>query len=182
VVTRFAELYISTDQIELAHQSLNRVLLIVRDIGDRIGEANALYWLGVVRQRAGRLDNADTTLRHALSLARRIGERLIEGQALHALGEIELARGNSPAGAVHLDEARLLFAEFGSHLWHAKTLVLLSDVHQGQGDPGQAHADVEFAMRLLEFVESAEAARLREQLATTLSGLFTNGTTGGVEP
>ncbi len=182
VVTRFAELYISTDQIELAHQSLNRVLLIVRDIGDRIGEANALYWLGVVRQRAGRLDNADTTLRHALSLARRIGERLIEGQALHALGEIELARGNSPAGAVHLDEARLLFAEFGSHLWHAKTLVLLSDVHQGQGDPGQAHADVEFAMRLLEFVESAEAARLREQLAATLSCLFTNGTTGGVEP
>jgi len=46
-------------------------------IGDRIGETYALYGLGVVRQRAGRLDNADTTLQHALSLARQVGERLV---------------------------------------------------------------------------------------------------------
>jgi DNA-binding SARP family transcriptional activator/tetratricopeptide (TPR) repeat protein len=166
VVTRFAELYLDSDQVELAHQSLNRVLLIVRDIGDRIGEAHALYWLGVVRHRTGRLDNADATLRHALSLAREVEERLIEGQALYALGEIELARGNGAAAAGHLDEARQLFTDLGSNLWHAKTLVLLSDVHEGWGDPGRVHADVELAMRLLDPLEEAEAVRLRDQLAT----------------
>lgn len=164
VVATFAELYLNTDQIELAHQSLDRVLLIVREIGDRIGEAYALYGMGVVRQRAGRLDEAEATLRHALSLARQVGERLVEGQALYALGEIELARGNGAAGAVHLGEARPLFAELGSNMWHAKTLVLLSDVHHGEGDIGRANADVDGALRLLDSVDSAEGARLREEL------------------
>ena len=79
VLNRFAELHLFVNQVEQAHQALNRVLLIVRDIGDRIGEAHALYRLGVVRQRSGRLDNAETTLQHALSLAQEVGERMVAG-------------------------------------------------------------------------------------------------------
>src|SRR5262249_39929490 len=47
VVYLFAHLYLSTDRIELARQSLHRVLLIVRNIGDRIGETYALCGLGI---------------------------------------------------------------------------------------------------------------------------------------
>ncbi|HCT78889.1 MAG TPA: SARP family transcriptional regulator, partial [Micromonosporaceae bacterium] len=39
VLHQFAELYLRIDRIELARQGLHRVLRIVRDIGDRIGEA-----------------------------------------------------------------------------------------------------------------------------------------------
>ena len=51
----------------------------MRDTGDPIGEAYALYGLGIVRHREGRLDNAETTQLQALTLATRVGE-LPEGQ------------------------------------------------------------------------------------------------------
>ena len=163
-MTRFAELYLGENQVEQAHQALNRVLLIVREIGDRIGEAHALYGVGVVRQRTGRLDNAEATLQHAQSLARRVGERFIEAQALYALGEIALARGNDITGLVRLAEAQQVFAELGSTVWHAKALILISDVHQGGGELDRARHDVDEALDLLRRADSKEAAKLRKLL------------------
>ena len=160
MVIRFADLYLGEDQVSEAHRMLNRVLLIVRDIGDRIGEAHALYGVGLVRLRTGRLDNAKATLQHAHSLARQVGERLIEAQSLFALGEIALARGNSAAGLVHLAEARQLFAELGSTVWHAKALILMSDVHQGAGELDHARREIQQAEELLSLADSKEAARL----------------------
>ncbi|HEY7593882.1 MAG TPA: BTAD domain-containing putative transcriptional regulator [Actinophytocola sp.] len=180
VLNRFAELHLLSNRVEEAHRALNRVLLIVRDMGDHIGEAHALYRLGVVRQRTGRLDNAEVTLQHALSVARQAGERVIEGQTLHALGEIALARGQTAAGADHVEEALRLFTELGSTVWHAKTLLLRSDIHQGRGATDLAVDDIEQGIELLGEVGSAEAARLREELAANHRALLDgNAATGG---
>jgi tetratricopeptide (TPR) repeat protein len=158
------------------------VLLIVRDIGVRIGEAHALYGLGVVRQRTGRLDNAETTLRHALSLARQVGERLIEGQARYALGEIELGRGNPVSALTHLETARRVFGQLGAVLWHARTMFLLSDVHQGAGQVTLAGDALDEALALLEPVDSKAAARLRDELLTARSALLTGDSMRNAEP
>jgi DNA-binding SARP family transcriptional activator len=165
VLVRFAEYHLCVNDVEQAHQALNRVLLIVRDAGDRLWEAAALYRLGLVRERTGRLDNADMTLRHALSLARRYGAGLVEGQALHALGGIDLARGNTAAGATHVTEACRVFDELGSTLWLAKSLILLSDVDNGLGRTAEARKEIEQAAALVDGVESAEAERVRVELA-----------------
>lgn len=161
---RFAELYLGTDKIELARQILHRVLLIVRDNGDRIGEVYALYGLGTVRHREGRLDNAETALLHALALARGVGERWVEGQVLYSLAEIALAKGDSPAAGSLLSEAGRIFAELGSALWQAKILILMSDIHSTDGDVISARKQIEHAARLLSGVNSNESERWRSQI------------------
>lgn len=67
VMHRFAEVYLATDQIELARQPIYRALRIVRATGDRIGETHALYGLGILRHREGRPDNASMILTHTLN-------------------------------------------------------------------------------------------------------------------
>jgi DNA-binding SARP family transcriptional activator/tetratricopeptide (TPR) repeat protein len=178
-LNRFVELCLLTDEVEQAHQALNRVLLIVRDIGDHIGESHALYRLGLVRQRTGRLDNAETTLRHALSVARMVGQRLLEGQVFYSLGEIALARGQSSNAAEHIEAAHRLFAELGATVWHAKTLILRSDIHQDSGQNTQANDDLDRAVQLLDTAGSAEAARLRAELARNRRVLLSENPTGG---
>jgi tetratricopeptide (TPR) repeat protein len=163
VCYRSAELYLGTDQIGNARQELHRVLRLVRDLGDRIGETYTLYGLGVVRLREGRLDNAETTLRHTVAQARRVGERLVEGQALLMLAELEVARGGS-AVAEYLEEALAIFEELGARLWRAKTLVTWSELHILAGEDDLAARQVEVADSLLAEVNSRESNRLRAQL------------------
>jgi hypothetical protein len=103
----------------------------VRNIGDQIGEAHAVYGLGVVRQREGRLDAAATTMAHALDLSRRLGERLVEARSRYGLGEIALLRADFLLAATHLQVARTLFAELGSTAWLERTCGLLSEVEVG---------------------------------------------------
>ncbi|HEX9336237.1 MAG TPA: tetratricopeptide repeat protein, partial [Pseudonocardiaceae bacterium] len=150
--------------IELSRQALHRVLLIVRDTGDPIGEAYALYSLGVVRHREGRLGNAETTQLEALALATRVGEKLLEGQALYALGAIALAKGEAAAAANRLVEARRVFHNLGSALWHAKTLILMAQLAD---TVDQARQHVEQATRLLDGVDSKESKRLLAQLTVS---------------
>ncbi|EHR52736.1 DNA-binding transcriptional activator of the SARP family [Saccharomonospora marina XMU15] len=164
-LTRFAELYLLTNDPERAHNTLNRALRIIRDIGDKIGEAHALCRLGVARQRTGRLDNAETALQYALSLAQQTGQRMVAGQAHYTLAQIALVRGRSSACADHAELAHELFTELGSVIWRAKALILRSDVHQSLGDNDSAAEALDQAVALLDTVKSAEANRLREEIA-----------------
>jgi DNA-binding SARP family transcriptional activator len=131
VLHRFAELHVAVERFDLAREALHRVLRIVRNIGDQIGEAHAVYGLGVVRQREGRLDAAATTMAHALDLSRRLGERLVEARSRYGLGEIALLRADFLLAATHLQVARTLFAELGSTAWLERTCGLLSEVEVG---------------------------------------------------
>ncbi len=162
-----------------ARQALHSVLRTVREIGDRIGEAHALYGLGVVRRREGRLDSAEATLVHALSVAERVGERMIEGQSRYALGEIAVVRGRHRGrrGSTSA-KARDTFGELGSSLWLAKTLILRSEVHETGGRVREARQDLEEATELLSRIDSKETARLLLQLEEARSALFADGIVG----
>jgi DNA-binding SARP family transcriptional activator/tetratricopeptide (TPR) repeat protein len=174
ILSRFAELHLATRNTALARQEFQRVLRIVRDIGDRTGEAHVLYGLGLIRRQEGKLESAETTLVHALTLSQQLGERLIEAQAHYALGGIELARGHSSAGAAHLLKAKPHFEELGTTVWIAKTLILLAEIHVDEDKVAAAGEEIDDAERLLDGIESKEAARLRDQLGemrTALEGL-----------
>jgi len=146
------------------------VLESVRQIGDRIGEAHALYGLGVVRRREGRLDTAEATLLHALSVAEEVGDRLIQGQAHYAIGELCLARGENVKSAEHLQRARELFDELGSSLWLAKTLIQLLEAGEA-GDAAPGVDDIDRVTEVLANSDSKEAGRLLRSLAEVRSAL-----------
>jgi DNA-binding SARP family transcriptional activator len=96
VLKQFSTLYGQTEDFELARQMLHRVLRIVRDVGDWIGEAHALYSLGLVRHGEGRLDLAETTLQHALTAARRAAQEKLETEVVHALERLAAAMSAHP--------------------------------------------------------------------------------------
>ncbi|HTI20295.1 MAG TPA: BTAD domain-containing putative transcriptional regulator [Kutzneria sp.] len=100
VLKQFATLYGQTEDFELARQMLHRVLRIVRDVGDWIGEAHALYSLGLVRHGEGRLDLAETTLQHALTASRRAAQDKLETEVRHALDRLAVAMGTRPEAVI----------------------------------------------------------------------------------
>jgi DNA-binding SARP family transcriptional activator len=173
ITYRFAELYLESERIELARDSLTRVLLNVRAIGDRIGEAYALYGLGVVRHREGRLDLAQDSLMHALSLARRMGDRVVEGQALCELGKVALAAGNLLEARTRLHESVQIFDELRSPVWYAKARLLLSEIDGRGGDMAAAREEIEKAAGALSAIDSKESRQLLEEVQVLRSGYGT---------
>ena len=88
-----------------AAEALRGSLGIYHDIGGRLGEANALNELGVVRQLTGDYPGAAEALTEALGIYRDIGNRHGEAEALNEMGTLrrvcgDLSRGRcvSPAG------------------------------------------------------------------------------------
>jgi len=75
-----------------AEGPLNRALAIYRQIGDRLGEANALAGLGDAALAQARYGEAEGFYQQALPMYRQIGGRLGEANALAHLGDAALAR------------------------------------------------------------------------------------------
>jgi tetratricopeptide (TPR) repeat protein len=101
---------------------LERALATFRDIGSRLGEANALCWLGDVLRDAGSLPEAARVLKQALVINREIGNRLGTASALHNLGSVHQAAGDVPATEDLLAQARDLYHDVGDALGEAQTL------------------------------------------------------------
>ena len=100
---------------------LNRALLIVQEDRDRVGEAVALYSLGLTRRRQGRPEHAEIVLTQALTAARQIGERQIEAQALYQLGELLLERGDVKGALDYCAEANRVLGGLGQDIWRPRT-------------------------------------------------------------
>ena len=82
-----------TDDYPAAAQALEQALGIYRDLGDRLGQANALRDLGVVRRLTGDYPAAAQALEQALDIYRDLGDRLGQANALSYLGVVRLADG-----------------------------------------------------------------------------------------
>jgi hypothetical protein len=103
---------------------------------------HALYSLGVVQQREGRLDSAESTMGYVIELTRATGEQTIEGKAVFALSEIALVRGNVPLAVKQAGRAGEIFEELGSSVWVAKATALLSDIQATRGDAARPPAEL----------------------------------------
>jgi hypothetical protein len=71
-------------------QALQAALDIYRDLGDRLGQANALHGLGVVAERTGPYPAAAGALEEALGIYRDLGDRLGQTRFLMRLGQVRL--------------------------------------------------------------------------------------------
>ena len=67
-----------------------------RDLGDRRGQANAFYFLGMVRWRTGDYPAAAEAQKRALGIYRDLGDRLGQANALNYWGSSDGAQVTTP--------------------------------------------------------------------------------------
>ena len=112
-----------------------------RHLGDRLGQADALNDLGVVRHLTGDYPAAAQALEQALGIYRDLGARLGQANALRYLGVVRRAAGDYPAAAQALEQALGIFRDLGARLGQANALRYLGVVRRAAGDyPAAAQA------------------------------------------
>ena len=112
-----------------------------RHLGDQLGQADALRYLGEVRRLTGDYPAAAQALEQALGIYRGLGDRLGQANALSYLGAVRWATGDYPAAAQALEQALGIYRGLGDRLGQAGALRYLGEVRRLTGDyPAAAQA------------------------------------------
>jgi tetratricopeptide (TPR) repeat protein len=93
---------------------LEQALGIYRDIGNRLGEADALNEAGALNRVRGDLDQAVACHQEALDLARKIRSPQDEGRALVGLGRCAIADARLADAETALRQAHDIFQRTGA--------------------------------------------------------------------
>jgi predicted ATPase/class 3 adenylate cyclase len=115
------------DATERAYESAARLSQI---LGDREGEAEALYNLAYVPLMRSDSDEARRRFEASLALAREIGRPDLVAQSQASLGLLDAAAGDPQAGLSALEEALVFFRETGENTRLAATLVSTAIAHR----------------------------------------------------
>ncbi len=119
-----------------------------RHLGDRLGQANALTDLGVVRRLASDRPAAAQDLEQALSIYRDLGDRLGQANALTDLAIVRRATGEYPAATQDLEQALSIYRDLGDRLGQAHALLALGDTRRMRSEYPAATQDLEQALSI----------------------------------
>jgi predicted ATPase/class 3 adenylate cyclase len=121
---------------EGAMAGLDEALSIYRDLGDRRGEAAALWTIGTARTFLDDLDGAESALDESVVLSRDSGDMFHAGWSTFMLGSIARQRGDVARASTLTRDALLLFTEVrdltGMLLSLEQIRELLHDGHQSE--------------------------------------------------
>jgi tetratricopeptide (TPR) repeat protein/transcriptional regulator with XRE-family HTH domain len=117
-----------------------------RHLGDRLGEADALSDLGVVRRLTGGYPAAARCLEQALGIYRDLGDLLGQANALSNLGDVQRLTGEYPAAAQCLEQALGIYRDLGDLLGQANALHDLGNVQRLTSDYRAAAQTLEQAL------------------------------------
>ncbi|HEV2639726.1 MAG TPA: BTAD domain-containing putative transcriptional regulator [Actinocrinis sp.] len=115
-----------------------------RELGDRLGEATALYDLARARQSTGDAAAALGLNERALELYQALGDRQGEANALWMVGRLRESAG-APGGVELLDQSLALFRQLGDRLGEANVHTELGRVQLLGGDLAVAAEQLEQA-------------------------------------
>jgi tetratricopeptide (TPR) repeat protein/transcriptional regulator with XRE-family HTH domain len=119
-----------------------------RQLGDRLGEANALSDLGVVQRLTGDYPAATQFLEQALGIYRDLSDRLGQANALRELGAVRWLTGDYPAAAQFLEQALSTYRDLGDRLGQANALRELGYVRRLTDDYPAAALVLEQALSI----------------------------------
>jgi tetratricopeptide (TPR) repeat protein len=96
-----------------AAASQQQALALFRDLGNRLGQAEALNHLGELATRTANTQQARERHTQALAIARDIGAAPEEARALEGLGHTYLQDGNTGQAAADLAQALAIYQRIG---------------------------------------------------------------------
>ena len=117
-----------------------------RQLGDRLGEANALNDLGDVQRLTGDYPAAAQVLEEALGIYRDLGDRLGEANALNDLGVVRLLTDNYRDAAQAHEQALGIYRDLGNRLSQANALSRLGVARLATDDYPAAAEALELAL------------------------------------
>jgi tetratricopeptide (TPR) repeat protein len=130
-------------------EALHKVALrVADDVGDRLGEANALNELGIIQYLTDRYAEAAATQEKALELYRALGNRLGEANALNELGIIQYLTDRYAEAAATQEKALELYRALGNRLGEANALNELGIIQRLTDRYAEAAATQEKALEL----------------------------------
>ena len=103
-----------TGDYPAAAASHQQALALFRDLGNRLGQAEALNRLGELSTRTSATGQARERHTQALAIARDLGAPLEEARALEGLGQSHLHDGNPGQAAAHLRQALAIYQRIGA--------------------------------------------------------------------
>jgi tetratricopeptide (TPR) repeat protein/transcriptional regulator with XRE-family HTH domain len=131
------------DEAGVRHQA---AIDAARRLGDRLGEANALYDLGDVLLAAADFLGSTRVIDQALAIYRALGERLGEANALHLVGPVRRMMGDYPAAVAALESALGLYRDLGDRRGEANALLELGPTLFSMGEPSASAERLEAAL------------------------------------
>ena len=115
--------------------SIGQALDLLREVGDRPGQARARANLGEVALRQDRYQEAARHLYEALAMLREVGDRTSEADTLVSLGVINLRQGRFTQASKHLRQALALLREAGDLSRQAMALNSMGELFLATGQP-----------------------------------------------
>jgi DNA-binding SARP family transcriptional activator len=133
---RRGEFYCRQGEFEGAQRSFRKVLRLVRENGDLVGEAYALQGLANVHTQQQQYAIADDELGAALDLSRTVGDTLVLGRTLLARADFCMARGDTSTARSLIGEALAVLGDsHNGNLWRARALRLHQRLSGSTGPP-----------------------------------------------
>ena len=120
---------------------------IVRELGDKQAEVEALFNVAMTKAVMGEPETAMALLEENLRRARGLGDRRGEGWALWGLAAGNMFGGNVERAVGFSDEALRVFEEIGTDTWGlGNALAGRAGLEVMQGEPGKAKERVLYAL------------------------------------
>ncbi|MFB2924063.1 tetratricopeptide repeat protein [Aerosakkonema funiforme] len=129
---------VNANQFEAALPSFQQALTIYREIGDRKGEWDALFGLGLAYSGTGNKAKAVDTYQQTLNIAQTIKNRQLEWQSLNALGTIYAAVNEITKAIEYHQQSLVLAREIKDSLKEWFSLNALGGVYLNLGETGKA--------------------------------------------
>jgi tetratricopeptide (TPR) repeat protein len=137
-----------------------------RNLGDRVGEANALHVVGLCAARLGEYDSAREHSQTALTLHREHDHQHGEGVALSTLGYVAHYTGQHRQAIQYYEQATMLFRGIGNTMDAADAAVELGASYAALGEHDQARAAWQETLTLYQRLGRTDKAdHVRQQLA-----------------
>ncbi len=99
--------------------SCEQSLLILRQIGDRAGEAGSLHQLATIDMETGDYASARERLEQSLLIRRQIGDRAGEAGSLHQLASIDMETGDYASAREQFEQSLLIRQQVGDRAGEA---------------------------------------------------------------
>ncbi len=123
---------------DAATSLLEQSALLFRELGDSLGRARALHFLGMTYQDCGKFDRGHGLFTEALTLAGDIGAKAEMADVLKSLGNLAFDNADLEHAERYYRQAHSIYRELGNKAGSAAALNNLGEVATAQGKHEQA--------------------------------------------